>query len=131
MPDITVFKLEMDDPTFNAPFGGRSRSDGAKTNGSSGLSMKIVAGLGTVFLLTVVALAFFLKRRLGGNSEDSDSEEEDSTADDQSGDKDEQEKGGIRASIGLTFLIVSTAIVKRKLRAGSETARTIQRNHAA
>lgn len=125
MPDITVFKMEIDDSTFNAPFGGRTRSDGAQTTDeSSGLNVKLVAGLGTVFLLTGIALAFLLKRRLGSNDE-----EEDSDTHDQNDDTDEQEKGGIRAMIGLSFLIVSTAIVKRKLRAGSETARTIQRSH--
>jgi hypothetical protein len=133
MPDITVFKMEIDDSTFNAPFGGRTRSDGAQTTSeSSGLNVKLVAGLGTVFLLTGATLVFLLKRRLGSDGEEGDSEEGDSeNADDQSDDADEQEKGGIRAIIGLSFLIVSTAIVKRKIRAGRETARTIQRSHVS
>jgi hypothetical protein len=138
MPDITVFKMEIDDSTFNAPFGGRTRSDGAQTTDeSSGLNVKLVAGLGAVFLLTGTALVFLLKRRFGGNDEDEDSEdsEDSENADTQredsedSEDEDEQENGGIRAVIGLSFLMISAAIVKRKIRAGSETAsRTIHRN---
>ena len=141
MPDITVFKMEIDDSTFNAPFSGRTRSDGAQTTDeSSGLNVKLVAGLGAVFLLTGSALVFLLKRRLGSSDDDAHDEYDehvdeigntDSAETHEEDGEDEQEKGGIRAMIGLSFLIVSTAIVKRKIRAGSETARTIQRNHAS
>lgn len=143
MPDITVFKMEIDDPTFNAPFGGRTRSDGTQTTDeSSGRNVKLVAGLGTVFLLTGTALAFLLKRRLENdsdddnsdddNSDDDDSNNDENDADDQSGDENEQEDGGIKAIIGLSFLIVSTAVVRGKIRAGSETAsRKIHRSQAS
>jgi hypothetical protein len=132
MPDITVFKMDIDDSTFNAPFGGRTRSDGAETTDeSSGLNVKLVAGLGTVFLLTGATLVLLLKRRFGNNEDDEDGGDDnddeviqiDSAGTDED---DEQEKGGIRAIIGLSFLIVSTAVVKRKIRVRSETAsRTI------
>jgi hypothetical protein len=135
MPDITVFKMEIDDSTFNAPFGGRTRSDGAETTDeSSGLNVKLVAGLGAVFLLTGAALAFLLKRRFGSNEDDEDGEEDDdevmNIGSDETDEEDEQEKGGIRAIIGLSFLIVSTAVVKRKIRVGSETTYRTGRNRA-
>jgi hypothetical protein len=133
MPDITVFKMDIDDSTFNAPFGGRTRSDGAETTDeSSGLNVKLVAGLGAVFLLTGAALAFLLKRRFGSNEDDKDGEDDDeiiSIDSDETDDEDEQEKGGIRAIIGLSFLIVSAAVVKRKIRVGSETTYRTGRNH--
>lgn len=131
MPDITVFKLEIDDSTFNAPFGGRARSDGAPTTDeSSGPNVKLVAGLGVVFLLTGGALVFVLKRRFG-SSDDDDDDDEDVAIDISETDGDEdveesEEAGGIRAMIGLSFLVGTTAVVKRKLGIGAEkSSRTI------
>jgi hypothetical protein len=127
MPDITVFKMDIDNPTFNAPFGGRSQSNGSSSNGSSGLNVKLVAGLGGVFLLTGGALAFVLKRRFGSDADDETDDESvgvdfsETDDDNENGHEDEngddQESGGIRAIIGLSFLIATSAIVKRKIRA--------------
>lgn len=122
MVDITVFRMEIDDSTFNAPFGGRARSDGAPTETeSSGPSMKLIAGLGGVLLLSLFALIVLLKRKFGGDGdgdrdEDDDEDAElviDADAETASSESEDDDRGGIRAIIGLSFLVVLTVLMRR------------------
>lgn len=122
MVDITVFRMEIDDSTFNAPFGGRARSDGAPTETeSSGPSMKLIAGLGGVLLLSLFALIVLLKRKFGGDGdgdEDEDDDEDaelviDADAETASSESEDDDRGGIRAIIGLSFLVVLTVLMRR------------------
>lgn len=113
MVDITVFRMEIDDSTFNAPFGGRAQSDGAPPSADSsesGPGIKLIAGLGAVLVLTLLVLGVLLKRRFG-SSENEDEETTDAhELDEYEADDDEQERGGIRATIGLSFLVAMTAL---------------------
>jgi hypothetical protein len=129
MPDITVFKLEIDDSTFNAPFGGRARSNGAPDE-SSGLNVKLVAGLSVVFLLTGGTLAFVLKRRFGNSDDEADDDDDEDVAidiseTDEDDEEESEESGGIRAVIGLSFLVGTAAVVKRKLGVSEVPSRAI------
>lgn len=125
MVDITVFRMEIDDSTFNAPFGGRAQSDGAPPSTESpesGPSIKLIAGLGGVLVLTLLVVVVLLKRRFG-SSENEDEETTDHELDDYEADDDEQERGGIRATIGLSFLVAMTALLNHWNRsAQNETA---------
>lgn len=126
MVDITVFRMEIDDSTFNAPFGGRARSDGAPTETeSSGPSMKLIAGLGGVLLLSLFALIVLLKRKFGGDGDGDEDEDEDEDDDEDaelvidadaetaSSESEDDDRGGIRAIIGLSFLVVLTVLMRR------------------
>ncbi len=118
MVDITVFRMEIDDSTFNAPFGGRARSDGAPTETeSSGPSMKLIAGLGGVLLLTLLALIVLLKRTFGGDGDEDEDDDEDAElvidTDAETDSSEGEDRGGIRAIIGLSFLVVLTVLMRR------------------
>lgn len=105
--DVTVFKLEIDDLTFNAPFGGRTRSDASSDTEPSKSGVKRAIGLGTVLVAIVLGGVVVLKRRFRGD----DSENEPSptvTEDEENGNR-----GAIRALIGLFFLILLSIATKR------------------
>lgn len=113
MVDITVFRMEIDDSTFNAPFSGRAQSEGAspstESSSDSGPSVKLIAGLGAVLVLTLLVLVVLLKRRFGG--EDESNEVEVTTDSYELEKEEEEERGGIRAMIGLSFLVATTALM--------------------
>lgn len=134
MVDITVFKLDVDDQTFNAPFANRLRSDRSQTADAndSGRSIKRTVGLGALIILAVGMILFGLKRKIGRLRSDTSTESEQceeredpvelsvpSEYEEESLDTDETDtdggSNGLRSIIGLSFLIVSTAIIKRVL----------------
>lgn len=114
MVDITVFKMKIDDSTFNAPFGGRARSDGApsqKESADSGPSMKLIAGIGAALALSLLVFVLLLKRRFGGS--DADDEDEREEVYEYEEETETRDRGGIRAMIGLSFLVATTMLMKR------------------
>lgn len=133
MVDITVFKLEVDDQTFNAPFANRLRSDGTQSRDAndSGRSLKRTVGLGALVFLTVGLILFGLKRKIGsmrsggtgesgpvaereGPMEISVPPETDEETLSTDGIDTDGGTNGLGSLIGLSFLVISTAI-KREI----------------
>lgn len=114
--DITVFKLDIDEPTFNAPFSGDKRFVGRGPSDSSGGGVKRIVGIGVLLVATVLGGAIALKRRFGdGESEPDDDLSHTTDTDDQEEDNEEDEtRGGIRALVGLCFLMVLSVVMKKK-----------------
>lgn len=111
--DVTVFKLEIDEPTFNAPFSERTRSDDASsTDESSGSSVKRIVGLGTVLVAALLGGVFALKRRLGGDETESESDPSPPPATEE--EEENGNRGAIGALIGLVFVILVTILMKKK-----------------
>lgn len=112
--DLTVFKLEIDDITFNAPFSSRVGSDDdSPDDDASGSSVKRTVGLGAALVATILGGVIALKRRLRGNEAESD----DPSSTIATMDQDEDETGSrraIQALIGLFFLILFTLVMKKK-----------------
>ncbi|RRJ27685.1 hypothetical protein [Halocatena pleomorpha] len=107
--DITVFKLEIDEPTVNAPFSGDKMAAEDEQSDSSGKSIKRVVGLGTLLLAAIFGGAIALKRRLGGDESESD--------DDRSPPPDVEEDDSrhvVPALVGLIFLIVLSVVMKKR-----------------
>lgn len=117
MVDITLFKLKVEDSTFNAPFGGRALKDGAATEHaeSGGPGLKLIGALGGVVVVGIAALAFLLKRRMGGSDEEDEGADDITDfedTDEEAEDENNRNRGAIAAIIGLVFLIATAAIVK-------------------
>lgn len=109
--DVTVFKLEIDEPTFNAPFSDRTRSDDtSSTDESSGSSVKRIVGLGTVLVAALLGSVLALKRRLSGDETESESDPSPPPATEE----ENGNQGAIRALIGLAFVIVVSILMKKK-----------------
>lgn len=110
--DVTVFKLEIDEPTFNAPFSECTRSDDASsTDESSGLSVKRIVGLGTVLVAALLGGVLALKRRLGGDETESESDPSPPPATEE---EENGNRGAIRALVGLVFVILVSILMKKK-----------------
>lgn len=116
--DLTVFKLEIDDITFNAPFSSRAGSDDdSPDDESSGSSVKRTVGLGAALVATILGGVIALKRRLRGNETESDDPSPTTAT------MDEDETGNrraIQALIGLFFLVLFTLLMKKKRESGED-----------
>lgn len=113
--DLTVFKLEIDNPTLNAPFSGDEHTvESPSPDDSSGTPWKRrIAGVATLFVV-VLGGVVVLKRRLGESESDDDLIDEPEPLDTSKETTEESDRDGIRAVIGLGFLMALTAVLGRK-----------------
>ncbi|UPM43694.1 hypothetical protein [Halocatena salina] len=107
--DITVFKLKIDDPTFNAPFSGDKRSVEGESDDSSGSGVKRIVGLGTLLLATIIGGVIALKRRIGGDEPEQDVDRSPSPDA-----KEDESRKALPALVGLFFLIVLSIAMKKR-----------------
>lgn len=118
--DLTVFKLEIDDITFNAPFSSRAGADDdSPDDESSGSSVKRTVGLGAALVATILGGVIALKRRLRGNETESD-DPSPTTATMDEGEDETGNRRAIQALIGLFFLVLLTLVMKKKRKSGED-----------
>ncbi|WP_254534953.1 hypothetical protein [Halomarina litorea] len=144
MPDITLFEVDLSGTKFVAPFGHYHEGEAYhEDDDEGGRNWKLLGGLVVVGLAALGGVAFVLKRKLGGGDDKDEDreagefeaegrfgfdEEFDIDAENEDGDEeyefdrestdDSSRKGAVAAVVGLLFLILVTAIVKRR---GSES----------
>ncbi len=115
--DLTIFEVDIDEPTLNAPFSGdkvvREPTD-APVEQSRGLRSVLVGLVG----VATVGVGVFLWRRQDGTAPPT---EPTASADVES--ETAADRGGLRSLIGLAFLCSLTAIVGHD-ETGAETAST-------
>lgn len=117
--DLTVFKLEIDDITLNAPFSSRAGSDDdSPDDESSGSSVKRTVGLVAALVATILGGVIALKRRLRGNETESDDPSPTTTMDE--GEDETGSRRAIQALIGLFFLVLLTLVMKKKQKSGED-----------
>jgi hypothetical protein len=135
MPDITLFEADLSDATFVAPFGHYHEGEEGTTTEDGGRNWKLLGGLSLVAVAAASGGAFALKRKFGGSDEE-ESEGYEYEADDRFGfeeefgpedeeragelttEREERESesrtGAVAAVVGLLFLLLVTALVKRR-----------------
>lgn len=137
MPDITLFEADLSGSKFVAPFGHYHEGEEYRADEDGGRNWKLLGGLAVVGIAALGGAAFFLKRKFAGGDADEDDEfeaegrfgfdeefdVEDPEADDEDGEyefdretraESESRKGAVAAVVGLLFLLLVTALVKRR-----------------
>lgn len=133
MPDITLFEADLSGSKFVAPLGHYHEGGEQPPEDEGGRNWKLLIGL-PVVLAGAAGGAFFLKRKLSGDGNGDDQnevepagrfgfdEEFDAETDGDTefeferdaGDDSESRTGAVAAVVGLLFLLIVTALAKRR-----------------
>lgn len=132
MADVTLFEADLSESKFVAPFGHYHEGDESEESDGGGRSLKLLAALGLLGAASVGALAYVANRKLRGDGGDSETdvdaaetnadgefdfaaESYETDFDDAETDADADDTGRTRtvaALVGLSFLLLVTALVK-------------------
>ena len=131
MPDITLFEADLSGSKFVAPLGHYHEGGEQPPEDEGGRNWKLLIGL-PVVLAGAAGGAFFLKRKLSGDGNGDDQNEvepagrfgfdeefdaetdEDTEFKRDAGDDSESRTGAVAAVVGLLFLLLVTALAKRR-----------------
>jgi len=130
MADVTLFEADLSESKFVAPFGHYHEGDESEESDDGGRGPKLLAALGLLGAASVGALAYVANRKLRGDGGDSETDvdaetnadgefdfaaesyETDAAAETDTDADDTGRTRTVAALVGLSFLLLATALVK-------------------